>query len=131
MTVTLSKPAYDLVFQALQKGAATVHAYRDGSDKPMSRLSFAPGDRINIRVLGPDGSASSMESVAIDFKVKRGPPSPLGDGKKTRYVWQAGEQATHTVGVDGRWDFSAELTAKNGTLYKVPDPEFQVGDGHV
>jgi hypothetical protein len=120
MTVTTAQHEYNLVFQGHTTGPATVVS---------CQVPSAKGDRINIRVLGPDGSPSSMESVMLKFKVKRGPASPLGDGTKANYLWQAGDQDTYTVNADGDWEFGAVLTAKNGTQYTLPDPEFQVGDG--
>jgi hypothetical protein len=96
----------------------------------MPSLKFAEDDRLNIQVLGPDGTSASMESVLVNFTVESGSAlSPFGDGKKASFLWFAGEQFVHTVTSNGLWTFGAVLTAKDGTQYTLPDPEFQVGDG--
>jgi hypothetical protein len=130
MTSSAAKDDYNLVFQGHADGLATVVSSHVLSEKPMPNLHFPRGGKINIRVLGPDGTPSSMESVQVDFKVENAPTlSPLGDGTKANFLWQAGERYTHIVDTDGIWKFGAVLTARNGTQYTLPDPEFQVGDG--
>ncbi len=130
MTSSVKKHDYDLIFKAHKDGTATVESLDALSGKPMQKLHFAEGGRINIRVLGPDDTPSSMESVQVDFKVESAPTaSPLGDGAKPDFVWYAGEHYTHTVNHNGLWKFGAVLLAKDGKQYTLPDPEFQVGDG--
>lgn len=128
MTATAPRE-YDLVFHAFDLGPPTVVSYLIPSRQPMPSLHFGKGDKIHIKVIGPDESATSMESVKITFKVQSGPPGPLGDGTKTSFVWKVGDPDTHTVHANGKWKFGAVLTGKNKVQYILPDPEFQVGDG--
>ena len=128
MTATAPRE-YDLVFHAYDIGPATVVSYLIPSRQPMPSLNFGKGDKIHIRVIGPDESPTSMESVTIKFKVQSGPPGPLGDGTKSSFVWKVGDRDTHTVHASGKWKFGAVLTAKDKRQYTLPDPEFQVGDG--
>lgn len=130
LTDTDARHKYDLIFQGLLGGSAKVEARYVPSGKKMKTLHFSQGDKINIRILGPDADAASMASVQVDFTVVSAPTaSPLGDGSKACFVWHAGERYTETVHANGIWSFGAVLTAKDKQTYTLPDPEFQVGDG--
>lgn len=132
MTPIAEQRKYNLVFQAHGKDKpATVTCYEIPSTVPMPALRFGKDDLINIQVLGADGTSASMQSVDIKFTPRPGTRllSPLGDGTRFHYLWEAGEEHTHTVNSDGDWSFSAELRDKDNQPYPLPDPEFQVGDG--
>lgn len=132
MTAIAEQRKYNLVFQAHGKDEpATVKCYELPSMKPMQGFHFGKDDLINIQLLGADGTSASMQSVDIQFKKSPGTrlASPLGDGTEACYLWEAGEEYTHTVNFDGKWSFSAVLRDKDNYLYPLPDPEFQVGDG--
>lgn len=126
------KTEYILVFQAHKiNEPATVKCFEVSTGQPLPKLYFREGDKLHIHLLGPDGTASSMQSVAITFKASKTTKlaSPLDDGTQAQYVWHAGKPCPHTVSANGDWDFSAVLLDKDNHKYQLPDPEFQVGDG--
>lgn len=119
---------YELLFHAYDVGPAGVEPICNG--RPMRRAQFTPGQSLKINAIGPDQSGTAIAAIQFDFKAPPGlPPSPLGDGKNAHFEWRRGAPAVRIGNVAGTWTYTVTLKNSNGLTYRMPDPEFQVGDG--
>lgn len=114
----------------------TFRAQADGSvtfsaDQPFSKelVKIKRSSQIKMCMVAADAS-DPIASATIWFAGKDGQQGwPFVGQSSANLAWLPEQKAYSVVGTDGKWCFGATLTTRSGTVYTLPDPEMQVGDG--
>lgn len=121
----MSMPAV-FTFQAQADGSVTFSA-----DLPFSKelVKIKRGSQIKMRMVAANAS-DPIASATIWFAGKDGQQGwPFVGQTDANLAWLPEQKAYNVIPTDGKWCFGATLTSRGGTVYTLPDPEMQVGDG--
>jgi hypothetical protein len=113
-------------FQANSDGSVTF-----SSDTPSTKekVKLAKGQQVRMQML-PATPSDRIESATISFEKKLDQEGwPFVGQDQANLAWNPNSGMFEAVSTYGKWCFGATLTSKGGTVYTLPDPELEVGDG--
>jgi hypothetical protein len=121
----MTQPAV-FTFQANPDGTVTF-----SSDTPSTKekVKIAKGQPVRMQMLAASGG-KQIKSATINFAKTLGDEAwPIVGQDGADLDWKPGSGMFNAVSSYGKWCFGAVLTSNDGTVYTLPDPELQVGDG--
>jgi hypothetical protein len=140
---------YTFIFQA-QAGGGVAFFCRKGKEAATSPAANVPvklteGDTVGFLLLPVAGSAESMDRIELAFTPSGGgtrkdeilmpffiapPPAPAPAPVPTNvFTWKTGDADAVLVQTRSNWTFVGTLFGSDQSVFKLTDPEMQVGDG--
>jgi hypothetical protein len=140
---------YTFIFQAQADGGVAFFS-RKGQEAPYAPAANVPvklveGDTVGFLLLPAVGSTESMDYINLEFTPSEGgtrkdeilmpffiapPPAPIPAPVPTNnFTWRTGDLDAVLVQTKSNWTFVGTMVGSDKSVYKLTDPELQVGDG--